>query len=123
MVVLPEHLHAIWTLPEGDKDFALRWRLIKSHFTKALPNTEPRNASHIRRRERGIWQLRYWEHCITDDDEFHNHVANCYFNPVKHGLVERVEDWPYSSFHREFGTPNVQQNWDVEVPGEFDERE
>ena len=99
-VVLPEHLHAIWTLPEGDADFALRWRLIKSTFSRALPRGEETSTSRFRRGERGIWQRRYWEHTIRDEDDFARHVDYIHFNPVKHGHVTRVGDWPFSSFHK-----------------------
>jgi putative transposase len=102
MVVLPDHLHAIWTLPEGDMDFAVRWRWIKIRFSRSIPNNEPRSASRTGRGERGIWQRRYWEHLICDDRDLDAHIDYCWFNPVKHGLVANVEDWPYSSFHREY---------------------
>ena len=100
IVVLPDHLHAIWTLPEGDADFALRWRLIKSTFSRGLPAGEPRFASRAKKGERGIWQRRYWEHTLRDEEDFARHADYIHFNPVKHGHVSRVSDWPYSSFHR-----------------------
>ncbi len=99
IVVLPDHLHTVWTLPEGDSDFPTRWRLIKSRFSHALPARERITCSRERKRERGIWQRRYWEHLIRNDWDFRNHVDYCHFNPVKHGLVMRAGDWPYSSFH------------------------
>jgi putative transposase len=97
MVVLPDHIHAVWTLPPGDADFSLRWRLIKIDFAEAVPNTEPRSPVRIARGERGIWQRRFWEHLIRDDEDFRRHIEYCYINPVKHGLVTRVRDWPHSS--------------------------
>lgn len=97
--ILPDHFHAIWTLPEGDADFAARWSQLKSTFSRQLPAT-PRNASQLRKREKGIWQRRYWEHQIRDESDLQRHVDYIHFNPVKHGLVERVADWPYSSFSR-----------------------
>jgi REP-associated tyrosine transposase len=100
IVVLPDHLHAIWTLPEGDADFATRWRLIKSAFSRALPNGEPISRSRVERGERGIWQRRYWERTLRDENDFARHVDYIHFNPVKHGHVKRVHDWPHSSFHR-----------------------
>jgi len=100
IVVLPDHLHAIWTLPGGDSDYALRWRLIKTHFSRALPPGEPRSASRIAKDERGIWQRRYWEHTLRDERDLVRHVDYLHFNPVKHGHVRQVLDWPYSSFHR-----------------------
>ena len=100
IVVLPDHLHTIWTLPEGDADFATRWRLIKSAFSRNLTTGERISQSRAAKGERGIWQRRYWEHTIRDDDDFRRHVDYIHINPVKHGLVARVRDWPYSSFHR-----------------------
>ena len=99
-VVLPEHLHCILELPPGDADFALRWRLIKQGFSKALPRVERRSAVRVRRGERGIWQRRFWEHAIRDEADFRSHMDYVHANPVKHGLVARVRDWPYSTFHR-----------------------
>ena len=100
VVILPDHLHAVLTLPEGDSDFPTRWRLIKARFSHALPPAERIGASRGAKRERGIWQRRYWEHMIRDGADFRRHVEYCHFNPVKHGLVARVRDWPWSSFHR-----------------------
>jgi putative transposase len=99
-VVLPDHLHAIWTLPEGDADFALRWRLIKTEFSRAVPRGEQISQSRSNKGERGIWQRRYWEHTLRDERDFERHVNYIHFNPVKQGHVPRVKDWPYSSFHR-----------------------
>ena len=95
IVVLPDHLHAVWTLPEGDADFAMRWQLIKSTFSRRLPSGEQISASRAARGERGIWQRRYWEHTIRDDNDFARHVDYIHINPVKHGLVTRVLDWPF----------------------------
>jgi putative transposase len=100
IVVLPDHLHAIWTLPEDDADFALRWRLIKSAFSRSLPGGECISASRVSKGERGIWQRRYWEHTLRDEADFERHVDYIHFNPVKHGHARRVQDWPHSSFHR-----------------------
>lgn len=100
VAILPDHLHAIWTLPEGDSDFALRWRLIKTVFSRGLPHGEHRSDSRQSRGERGIWQRRYWEHLIRDETDFTRHVDYIHINPVKHGLVSHVADWPHSSFHR-----------------------
>ena len=100
VVVLPDHLHAVWTLPDGDADFATRWRLLKSSFSRTLPRGERRSDSRVRKGERGIWQRRYWEHTIRDETDLARHIDYIHNNPVKHGHVTRVEDWPYSSFHR-----------------------
>ncbi len=97
--VLPDHVHALWALPEGDADFSARWSLIKSGFSRGL-GAEPRSASKIAKREKGIWQRRYWEHAIRDDADLERHVDYIHFNPVKHGHVMRAADWPHSSFHR-----------------------
>ncbi|MES2821141.1 MAG: transposase [Pseudomonadota bacterium] len=99
-VVLPEHMHCIWTLPEGDADFALRWKVIKYGFSRRVENTEPRTMTQGVRGERGIWQRRYWEHLIRDDLDYQRHRDYVHFNPVKHVYVRQVRDWPYSSFHR-----------------------
>jgi|SRR3989344_6726643 len=100
IVVLPDHLHAIWTLPPGDADYALRWRLIKTYFSRNLAMGERRSKSRTTKGERGIWQRRYWEHTLHDERDYARHVDYIHINPVKHGHVERVVDWPYSSFHR-----------------------
>jgi putative transposase len=99
-VVLPEHMHTVWTLPPGDADFSKRWRLIKSGFSRALPKTEYRSNVRKMAGERGIWQRHFWEHCIRDEQDFESHVDYVHVNPLKHGLVTRVKDWSYSSFHR-----------------------
>src|SRR4051794_27646693 len=100
IVILPDHLHTIWTMPEGDADFATRWRLIKSTFSRNLTRGERISASRAAKGERGIWQRRYWEHTIRDAVDFERHVDYIHINPVKHGLVRRVCDWEASSFHR-----------------------
>ena len=99
-VVLPEHLHCVWTLPAGDDDNSNRWRVIKQGFSKALPATERRSSVRLARGERGIWQRRFWDHLIRDETDYAAHVEYCHINPVKHGLVMRVADWPYSTFHQ-----------------------
>jgi putative transposase len=95
--ILPDHLHAIWVLP--DTDFSTRWNLIKSGFSRGL-GSRPRSASKVRKREKGIWQRRYWEHAIRDDADLDVHINYIHFNPVRHRHVARVVDWPHSSFHR-----------------------
>jgi putative transposase len=99
-VVLPEHLHCVMTLPPGDSDFSRRWRLIKSAFSRALPKTEHRSGVRQAAGERGSWQRHYREHLIRDDADFRRHVDYVHVNPLKHGHVQRVRDWPYSTFHR-----------------------
>jgi putative transposase len=100
IVVLPDHLHTIWTLPVGDADFSTRWRLIKSGFSRRLPAVERVLASRVSKAERGIWQRRYWEHTLRSDDDFARHVDYIHFNPVKHGYTEDAMAWPYSSLRR-----------------------
>jgi REP-associated tyrosine transposase len=125
VVVLPDHIHAVWTLPPGDADFSLRWRLIKSRFVQALPKRERLSDVRKARGERGIWQRRFWEHLIRDEADYARHVEYCYINPVKHGLVARVRDWPHSSFHRDVRAGIFPEDWagDVGRIGEFGERD
>ncbi len=110
-VVLPDHLHCVLELPEEDADFALRWRLIKSYFSKSLPKTEWLTDVRESRKERGIWQRRYWEHLIRDDADFAAHMDYVHINPQKHGLVRRVSDWPYSTFHQLVEQGVYPANW------------
>lgn len=117
-VVMPDHLHAVWTLPEGDADFSVRWGAIKSRFTRrvglhptrATDHPSPylkmskrvgsnpiiRSQSKVRSGDAGIWQRRFWEHYIRDEADYTAHVDYCHWNPVKHGFVERAVDWSYS---------------------------
>lgn len=98
-VVLPDHMHCVWHLPDGDADFPTRWRLIKGRFAHQLP-AQSRSASKELRGEKGIWQRRYWEHHIRDDADMERHVTYCRLDPVRHGLVERTEDWPFLRIDR-----------------------
>jgi len=100
IVILPDHLHTIWTLPDGDHDFSQRWRQIKSAFSREIAKEERISQSRLRKQERGIWQRRFWEHVIRDEEDFNRHVDSIHINPVKHGYVKKVADWPYSSFHQ-----------------------
>ena len=111
MVVLPDHLHALWQMPEGDADFATRWRLIKSRFSRSVDKTEPLSRSRLRKRERGVWQRRYWEHFVRDEEDFRRHLDYIHFNPVKHGYVSSASDWPYSSFQRWVGRGVYPLDW------------
>ena len=99
MVILPDHLHAVWTLPPGDEDYAVRWQMIKARFSRVLCA----NGARIGRNDKGeydLWQRRYWEHTIRDESDLRNHADYLHYNPVKHGWVSRVDQWPYSTFHR-----------------------
>lgn len=104
IVLLPEHLHAIWRLPPGDAGYSARWAWIKKEFTKRWLKVSKDEAavsgSRDRERRRGIWQPRFWEHTIRDEDDFDRHFDYIHFNPVNHGLVGCPADWPHSSFHR-----------------------
>jgi len=103
-VLLPDHLHTIWTLPDGVQDYSLRWGLIKERFTRSFPVGGGREAAHSasrrKHRERSVWQKRFWEHTVRDEDDFERCFNYIHWNPVKHGLVERVIDYPWSSFHK-----------------------
>jgi putative transposase len=111
MVVLPDHLHAVWTLPDGDADFPLRWRKLKARFTRAVGGTYRRSPSKEARGERGLWQRRNWEHVIRDRADYARHVEYCWHDPVRHGLAARARDWPHSSFHREVDRGRVPADW------------
>ena len=111
MVVLPDHLHALWTLPDGDADYSTRWSLIKARFSRSIALGEPLSESRNRRRERGIWQRRFHEHTIRDEDDLRRHVDYIHWNPVKHGHVERAMDWPHSSFHRYVREGDLAPDW------------
>jgi putative transposase len=113
--VLPDHLHAVWCLPAGDADFPLRWSLIKSGFSRGLPCAATPTVSKTRKRERGIWQRRYWEHTIRDDADLARHIDYIHFNPVKHGHVSKASDWPYSSFHRYVKRGLLPEDWGGDV--------
>ena len=102
MVVMPDHLHCIWTLPPGDADFSTRWRLIKTWFTKHCAS-DPRAQT--------VWQQRFWEHQLRDAADFAHHVDYIHYNPVKHGLASSPMDWPYSSFRRHVNAGIYPANW------------
>lgn len=103
-VLLPDHLHTLWTLPENDADYSTRWRLIKSQVTKDYNEhykaTELLTERRLRQNCSTLWQHRFWEHCIRNQQDFDNHIEYIHQNPVKHGYVTNAEDWPYSSIHK-----------------------
>jgi putative transposase len=115
IVLLPNHLHTIWTLPEGDAAYPRRWRRIKDEFTRSFlqggGEEGPRSTSRRKRKERGIWQRRAWEHTIRDEHDFERHMDYIHYNPVKHGLVACPMDWPYSSIHRLVKEGVYPRNW------------
>jgi len=125
-VLLPEHFHCIWTLPEGDDDFSIRWNLIKSHFSKSVKLSFHRadwmNNSKQKHRETTIWQRRFWEHQIRDEEDYNKHFDYIHYNPVKHGWVKQVKDWPYSTFHNYVKKGFYPAYWGCET-GRFLERE
>lgn len=112
-VVLPDHIHCVISLPPGDSDYPLRWRLIKAGFSRAIPELHDTalSSSREKRGERGIWQRRYWEHLIRDGRDFAAHMDYVHINPLKHRLVDRVADWPYSTFHRLTAQGVYAPNW------------
>ena len=131
--LMPDHLHTIWMLPEDDDDFSGRWSLIKSQFSMSYReqggDEGQRNASRIRKRERGYWQRRFWEHLIRDDDDFRRHMDYVHYNPVKHKLVARPYEWPLSTFrtyvergyyHRAWGETEPPTIDGFDCPGEVD---
>lgn len=129
IVVLPDHLHAIWTLPPGDADYSTRWGAIKSRFTRSVKasgrmgfNPIPRSRSKLAKGDAGIWQRRFWEHCIRNEKDYRAHLRYCWGNPVKHGLVASPTDWPFSSIHREIRAGRVDPEWGgVSAEGMFGE--
>ena len=104
-------MHSIWTMPEQDTDYSSRWRHIKASFSRALPVGEHRSDSRTSKRERGIWQRRFWEHTIRDERDYAVHMDYVHFNPVRHGLVRNVAEWPYSSFHRHVAQGTYPASW------------
>ncbi|AGG88708.1 MULTISPECIES: REP-associated tyrosine transposase [Rhodanobacter] len=110
-VVLPEHMHAVWTLPPGDADFSTRWLLIKAGFSRTIEHGETIRGSRLRKGERGIWQRRFWEHQIRNESDLARHVDYVHINPVKHGHVAKARDWPYSSIHRYIREGTVTADW------------
>ena len=104
LCLLPDHLHCVWKLPQGDNDFSQRWMLIKKGFTHRYINANGQESrqspSREKKRERGVWQRRFWEHQIRDEVDLQKHVDYIHYNPVKHGLVDIVENWPWSTYHK-----------------------
>ena len=151
-VLLPDHLHCLWTLPEGDRDFSKRWGIIKSHFTKkikevgwALPTMTNRDQvgwalptmtnpdrieltlraqdqvmpSRVKHREGMIWQRRFWEHAIRDQEDFNRHCDYIHYNPVKHGLADDPKKWKYSTIHQFIERGVYAPNWGDSVGEEI----
>ncbi len=118
--LLPDHLHCVWSLPEGDSDFSTRWASIKSQFSRlflSAGGTETKQTlSRTTKRERGIWQRRFWEHAIHDDDDLRRHMDYIHYNPVKHGLVQSPAEWPWSTFHRFVSEGIYEPEWGSTEP-------
>ncbi|HUP93220.1 MAG TPA: transposase [Solimonas sp.] len=117
IVVMPDHLHCLWTLPEGDADYSGRWSRIKRYVSAGAVGVpeHARTSSRIAKRESGFWQRRFWEHTIRDEADWRNHMDYIHFNPVKHGLVQSASDWPHSSFARCVARGLYDRGWgDVE---------
>jgi len=115
IVVLPDHLHCIWKLPDGDADFSGRWREIKK-ATSRIINTRTNS-----RNERMVWQKRFWEHLIRDERDLHRHMDYIYYNPVKHGLAKRPGDWPWSSFSKAVERGWYSSDWGAKEPDDISE--
>lgn len=112
-IVLPEHLHAIWTLPQDDADYSTRWALIKAGYSRRIERSEVISPSRRAKGERGLWQRRFWEHQIRDEIDLQRHVDYVHFNPVKHGHALRAADWRYSSIHRYVRLGDLPGDWAV----------
>ena len=125
-ILLPDHLHCIWTLPAGDRDFSIRWakikRFVTQHCRAAYPPQGPVMASKRRRNEGTLWQRRFWEHTVRDDQDLTHCLDYLHWNPVKHGYVNRVADWPYSTFHRFVNNGIYPQDWGGAVNQDADEK-
>jgi putative transposase len=109
IVIMPDHLHTIWQLPEGDNDYSRRWQLIKSKFTQQV-----RKEKHFQKNKKGeygIWQRRFWEHTIKNENDLNRHIDYIHFNPVKHGYVKTVKEWKYSSFSKYVKNDVLPLNW------------
>ena len=115
LVLLPDHFHTIWSLPSGDAEYPTRWAWLKKEFTKRFlaqgGREQNRSQSRRRNRRRGVWQRRYWEHTIEDEEDFDAHFDYVHWNPVKHEYVRCPRDWPYSSFHRWVKKDVYPPNW------------
>jgi putative transposase len=125
-VLLPDHMHCIWTLPVDDDDYSTRWRIIKTVVTQRcgerLTNDRFQTSRRKVKHQSTLWQHRFWEHMIRDERDFNNHVDYLHFNPVKHGYVQQTKEWPYSSFHRYVSTGMLTEDWGCsDIEGKFGE--
>ena len=123
-VILPDHMHTVWTLPEGDSDYSTRWAMLKKNLTKhlrSLVNVDVSSTmSRVHHRDGTVWQRRFWEHQIRDEPDYRTHLDYIHFNPVKHGLTRTPKDWQCSSFHKWVDQGAYEENWGsdgaVELP-------
>ncbi len=115
LVILPDHLHTVWTLPSQVDDYSTRWMLIKAGFSRKIPAGERRRVSRMSKGERGIWQRRYWEHLIRDELDYARYVDYIHYNPVKHGYMSRPADWPHSSIRRYIEDGRLPADWGAGV--------
>jgi putative transposase len=115
MVVLPDHIHCLWTLPDDDHDFSTRWRLIKSRFTRGYNGIAPKpSKARSKKKEQTVWQRRFWEHLIRDENDYKQHVEYIHYNPVKHGYVNAPLDLPHSTFNRYVKDGLYSNDWGAE---------
>jgi putative transposase len=123
LVLLPDHLHAIWTLPSGVCDYSKRWGFVKKYFTQhwlaANGLEQPVSRPKKNQRRRGVWQRRFWEHTLRDEYDYSQHLDYLHYNPVKHGLVTAVADWPYSSFHSFVREELYPSHWGTDLSARF----
>ena len=111
MVVLPDHLHTIWRLPENDANYSVRWSLLKAGFSRRIEKTESIAPSRALKRERGLWQRRFWEHQIKDEDDLARHIDYIHYNPVKHGWTDSPVKWAHSTLHGYIERGLLPENW------------
>ena len=116
IVVLPDHIHCIWTLPKGDHDFSKRWKGIKYRFSLRYKGSFVKSDSMKKKKEKGLWQRRFWEHLIRDQEDFNRHIDYIHYNPVKHNLARRALEWPHSSFKRFMMHGIYEKNWGSTIP-------
>ena len=116
MVVLPDHIHCLWTLPKGDYDFSKRWKGIKYRFSLSYKGSFVKSDSMNKKKEKGLWQRRFWEHLIRDQEDFNRHIDYIHYNPVKHKLARRAFEWPHSSFKQFMMQGIYEKNWGSTIP-------
>ena len=120
IVVLPDHIHCIWTLPKDDHDFSERWKGIKYRFSLNYKSSFAPSDSMKKKKEKGLWQRRFWEHLIRDQDDFNRHIDYIHYNPVKHKLARKALDWPHSSFKRFMMKGIYEKNWGSAIPSNIE---